>query len=351
VVLTLAGAVLAVTYYLLFIVLVVALLAVVTLRPEGRRDALLRAASVCAGVALVTAVFWIPLLAATLGGNPTQGHFVVPAFYRVSTGIGGPVGLTALAMVAVAALVLSRRSLAARVVAAAIVAAIAYQAVSVVTLRLWHNQLQPHRAITLMWAAYGAAVPVAYEALRRHGTRALALPLLALPAVFALGAAQGSDLASGPLTRAAHKRPAMVRADRMAAFIGQVTGKQPQQLTLITANHLPLITRPYWSFLPLRARYAHPEAMPGQRLAVVAAAGACRVPSCLTAALTHSRFGRVDAVILTRTPTGLYLDTDEDGLPRPRAVTLGFRAELFDPAVWARRDFRDYTAFVRSPGG
>jgi hypothetical protein len=300
-------------------------------------------------VAVLTAPFWIGLLAAILGGSPTQGHFVVPAFYRVSTGLGGPLGLTALALVAIVALAFSRRALAARVVAAAIVAAIAYQAVSVVTLRLFHNQLQPHRAITLMWAAYGAAVPVAYEALRKHGARALAVPALALPAIFALGAAQGSDLASGPLTRAAHKRPAIVRADRMAAFIAQVTGKRPNQLTLLTANHLPLVTRPYWGFLPLRARYAHPEARAPERLGVVAAAGACRVPTCLTAELTRSRFGRVDAVILTRTPTGLYLQTDEDARPRPRLVTLAFRPELFDPSVWARRDFRGYTVFARLP--
>jgi hypothetical protein len=74
------------------------------------------------------------------------------------------------------------------------------------------------------------------------------------------------------------------------------------------------------------------------------------VPTCLTAQLTHSRFGRVDAVILTRIRGGLYLESDEDARPRPRAVTVGFRPELFDPSVWVRRDFRGYTAFARLPG-
>jgi galactan 5-O-arabinofuranosyltransferase len=348
--LTLVGAVLALTYYLLFIVFVLALLAVTAIAGGDRLRALKRAVAVCGGVAVLTAAFWIPLLDAVLNGSPSQGHFAVPAFYRVSTGIGGSVALTVLAVVAIAAAVVARRSLAVRAVAAAVAAAILYQAISVLTLRLYHEQLQPHRAVTMMWAAYGAAVPVAYEAFRRHGAKVLAAAAVAVGAIFALGAQQGRDLASGPLTVLAHHDAGVARAGLISRFITRTTGRRPSQLTIVSADHALMVTRPYWGFLPLRARYAHPLAHAKERLAVMVSAGACRTPGCLLNQVTHSRFGRVDAMVLARDAGGYRLATDEDAIRHPRPVLLRFRPELFASSVWAKQDFRTYTALVRRPG-
>jgi hypothetical protein len=201
----------------------------------------------------------------------------------------------------------------------------------------------------MMWAAYGAAVPVALAALRPRLSRAV-LAALAAVAIFTLGAAQGTDLASGPLADAAHVRPRFALAGGITRFITQTTGRRPAQLTLLTGYHLPLVTQPFYGFLPLRARYAHPEANIPERLEVVETAGACRTSACATRALTTSRFGRVDAAVLARTPGGYRLEADEDAFPRRRTFLLTFRPENFDPAVWAKRAFGPYTVFARRPG-
>ncbi|MEA2427474.1 MAG: galactan 5-O-arabinofuranosyltransferase [Thermoleophilaceae bacterium] len=347
-VLALAGAVLALTYYLLFVLLALVLVALAAGARPGRRDRMLRLGAVLGGVALLTAVFWVPLLFAILGGAASQGHFVAPAFLRVSVGIGRPVALAVLAAVALGALVMTLRvSLASRVVAGLLAGAVAYQLLSVLTLVLFHDQLQPHRAVTLLWAAYGAAVPVAYEALRRRGPVALVVVALALPAAFALGAAQGSDLASGPLARAAHVQPDVAGADAISRFIAQTMGKGPDGLTIVSGNRLLLATHPYFGFLPLRARYAHPKAKVPERIAALRVAAACRDAACATGALTATGFGPVDALVLGRTPAGYRVRTDEDGFPAPRPVTITFRPGLFDPGVWARRDFGGYVVLVR----
>jgi hypothetical protein len=227
-----------------------------------------------------------------------------------------------------------------------------YQALSVATLLVFHDQLQPHRAVTMMWAAFGAAVPVTLAAFGPRWPRVprAATAALAAVAIFALGAAQGTDLASGPLAAAAHVRPDVARAGAMTRFITQTTGKRPAQLTVLTSYHLLLITQPFYGFLPLRARYAHPEADVAARLEVIETAGACRTPACATRALTTSRFGAVDAAVLGRTPSGYQMEADEDAFPRRRTFILAFRPENFDPAVWAKRAFGRYTVFARRPG-
>jgi galactan 5-O-arabinofuranosyltransferase len=266
----------------------------------------------------------------------------------VSTGIGGPAALAVLAAVALAALVLTlRTSLASRALAGLLIGAVAYQLVSVLTLVLFDNQLQPHRAVTLLWAAYGAAIPVAYEALRWRGPVALLAVAIAVPATFALGAAQGTDLASGPLAQAAHVPRDVQGADAISGFITRTTGKRPDELTIVSANRLLMATHPYWGFLPLRARYAHPEAKVPNRIAALRAAAACRDAACATPALTATPFGKVDALVLARKAAGYRIQADEDAFPYLRPVTITFRRLLFDPTVWARQDFGAYVVLVR----
>ncbi|HSD81276.1 MAG TPA: arabinofuranosyltransferase, partial [Solirubrobacteraceae bacterium] len=238
-----------------------------------------------------------------------------------------------------------------------------YQLGSVASLVVAHDQWQPHRAATMMAAAFGAAVPVALAALRSGGTvvdllapplrRALVVAALALavPAVFALGARQGTDEASGPLVAAAHRPLHLGTTDALSRFITRESGRAPQELTVLSADKALLVTRPYFGFLPLRARYAHPEADLPARVSVVARAAACRDPACTTRVLAGSRFGPVDALVLTRVPSGYRVETEEDRFPEPRVVSITFRRAAFAPAAWSRRDVGVFTAFVRRRAG
>jgi galactan 5-O-arabinofuranosyltransferase len=361
--LAVVGAGLALTYYLLFIILVLVLLALVLIPREGRRPALLRAGAVVGAVAVLTAVFWVPLLSSLASGAASQGHFLNQHLLRVSVGLGEEPGLSVLAVAVIVALVLTFSSRLSQAMAALLAGTILYQLISVGTLTFLHSQLQPHRAVTMMWVTYGATVPVVLENLfdRRGATRWLAAPglrlaavavvAIALPATFLLGAEQGADLAGGPFTKAALRRPvALGQLNRMTTFITQASGKRPQDLTVLTGDTHLLITRPYFGFLPLRARYAHPEAdIPG-RVAVLRAASACATPACTTRTLTSSRFGRVDVLVLSRTPFGFRVHAQEDGFPKTHGVNVEFRRGSFAKATWARRAFGGYTVFVRRPG-
>jgi len=363
VLLTLVGAALALTYYLLFIILAVVLIVLAAVPAAGRRLALLRAAGVLGGVVLLTAVFWVPLLRALVHGAASQGQFVRPDFLRVSVGIaGGPVALTVLAVIALIALALTFWSSGSQAVAALIGGTILYQIISVATLVWAHNQLQPHRAVTMMWATYGAAVPVAIEGFRRRGpgrrlleppvarVLAIAAAVAAIPAGFVIGAQQGSDLAGGPFARQAHERPALAPSRLIADFINHSAGKPAHKLTVLSGDHTLLITRPYYGFLPLRARYAHPEAHLHQRLGVLRAAARCPDPACVARKLERSKFGRLDALVLARTPLGFRVDTEEDRFPEPQPVQIYFKRGSFAIPFWIKKSFPGYRVFVRRPG-
>jgi galactan 5-O-arabinofuranosyltransferase len=357
------GAALALCYYLLFIILALVLLVLAALPSLERRGTLLRAAALLAGIGLLTAVFWVPLIQALVHGAASQGQFVRPDFLRVSLGVvGGPLALSLLAVVAIAALALTFASPGSQAVAALIGGTIVYQLISVATLVFANNQLQPHRAVTMMWATYGAALPVALDGYRRGGglgqlmpsalPRVLAVVALAvaIPATFALGSEQGADLAGGPFAVAAHDRPELSQTRAISSFITRASGKRPQELTIVAGDHAVLVTEPYYGFLPLRARYAHPEAHLAQRIEVLRAAARCPDPACTTRALSHSRFGPIDALVLARTFPGFRVETQEDRFPEPQPITVHFSPGSFDPAVWMRRNFGGYAVFVRRPG-
>src|SRR3954452_22874892 len=254
VLLVLGGGLLALCYYLLFIILAV-VLAILAVVPRGeRRPATLRMLGLLAAVALLTAVFWVPLVLDLLGGGASQGHYLAPDFLQAQVGFDGPAELIVLALAAVVALVLGGAAPATLAVATLLVATVVYQVLSSTSLLFSENQLQPHRAVTMMWATMGAAVPVALEGSRRIVPRALVGVALALavPATFVLGATQGSDLAAGPLTVAAHTRLDLAPSEAISRFITRMTGRRPQQLTLLTEDHALLVTQPYYDFLPLR---------------------------------------------------------------------------------------------------
>jgi hypothetical protein len=214
----------------------------------------------------------------------------------------------------------------------------------------------------MMWATFGAAVPVAIESMRRPDTLVGALPppvvrvlqvaalSLAIPAVFLLGSDLGSDLAAGPYTQAAHHPPGLLPAKEVTSFVAQTTGKRPQDLTLLTNYRAPLVTEPYYGFLPLRARYANPDAKLTERVAVLRSAAACPDAACTTRELTQSKFGPIDAMVLTLVPGGYRVDTQVDAYPHPKDVSVTFPRRNIDPAVWSRRNVAHYAVFARRPG-
>jgi galactan 5-O-arabinofuranosyltransferase len=356
--LTLVGAWLALCYYLLFLILALVLLVLVLVSPVNRRRVAIRAAAVYGAIIALTAVFWIPLLQALQHGAASQGGFVRPDFLHVFVGIGRPVSLTVLVLVVVGALALTIASPASQAVAALLAGGVIYQLISVATLTFAHNQLQPHRAVTMMWATFGAAIPVALEAYNgdRGWGKLLAAPLprvfgllaavVAVPAVFALGSAQGSDLSSGPFAREAHERPALAQTRVISSFITQTTGKRPDQLVVLSGDHGLLVTKPYYGFLPLRARYAHPEAHLHQRLEVLRATSRCPDPSCAVRTLENSRFGRIDALVLARNFGFLRIQTEEDKFPESVPISIDFRQDLFPPRYWVRKRVGGYKVVV-----
>jgi galactan 5-O-arabinofuranosyltransferase len=189
------GVALALCYYLLFIILVVVLVVLAAATPTARGGALRRVAALCAAIGLLTAVFWVPLLGALVHGAASQGHFVRPDFLVVATGItGGPAALTVLSVIALGALALTYTWTGSQAVAGLIGGTILYQLISLATLIFAHTQLQPHRAVTMMWASFGAALPVALEGMRGGGALSRVCTLSELAAI---GSESGSGVESG----------------------------------------------------------------------------------------------------------------------------------------------------------
>ena len=112
-----AGAVLALTYYLLFLIGLAALaVALVPVAARRRPGAWLRLLLILGGVAAVTAVFWVPLTLALFSGTATQGTFFDPEFLDVDTGFQDGGAAIAVIMVAAAVLLfLTRRAAPSRV--------------------------------------------------------------------------------------------------------------------------------------------------------------------------------------------------------------------------------------------
>ena len=361
--LVLVGAALALTYYLLFVLLAVVLVAQAFFPWAARRVALLRVAGLLGAIALITALFWIPLLTAAIGGSASQGHYFRPDFLRVDVGFSGPVALAVLAAAAIPLLAFTRAWSASRAVGAVLIGAVLYQLLSVATLVFFHDQLQPHRAVVLLWVTYGAAIPVALEGLREGAGMSLprlrppvafgaaaAIVALAVGTTFALGSAQASDLVGGPLTRAAHNPVRFGWVKYLSDFITTTTGKKPHQLQVVSDSEALLVTRPYWGYLPLSARYAHPAAKLDQRIEALQAAAACPDAACTSEKLRSTPFGRVDALVVSRAGGDYLIHTERDAWPRPEGVLILFPRRNFDPSVWAVRHFSKFTALVRRPG-
>jgi galactan 5-O-arabinofuranosyltransferase len=338
------GAVLALTYYLLFVIAAAALLA-------AALRGLVRALVLLAGVAALTAVFWVPFVADVLSGQPTQGTFFHPALLEVNTGveIGG---VTALLTVAAAVLLLlAHATPAGRALLVLAVAAIGYQALSALMLALAQQHLQPQRAATMLLALIGAAVPVGLDALDvplRERARPVVAGVLAL-ALFSTGVAFATPLLGGDMVAAAHAPFDPGPANALERAIVDTAGRPADEVVVASADRVLVTVHPFWSFLPWNIHYAHPAAQVPERVRFLRQAAACPDAGCFDAALAASPFGPVDAFVLRPDRRTLALDTQLPGFPEPAGVTISLRPELFDAARWARADLAGYAVYVRRP--
>src|SRR3954452_13855962 len=93
-VLAAVGALLALCYYLLFVILAAVLVVLGLASGPLRRTTLTRIAACLAAIAALTAIFWVPLLAAVVGGTAAQGNYFRPDFPGRWVGLDGPAALT-----------------------------------------------------------------------------------------------------------------------------------------------------------------------------------------------------------------------------------------------------------------
>lgn len=342
------GAVLALTYYLTFLVVVVAALLTLARRAATDRRVLAATAQIVVGIAVLTAVFWVPALVDVLRGSATQGHYLGSVLRQIHTGLGDLPWFTLVTVIGAAGLLLSVRSLVSRCVLSVAVVAVGYQVLSVVLTATSGQQLQPQRAATLLAATIGSMLPVALSSvdvdvvslrgLRVPGARLAALALAVVaPAYVAIGDSQAADLRSGPLTHAAHRAPALGYVGEVTRFITSVTHDAPDRLVVASESRAVLVTEPFYGFLPWNDYYAHPDARLAARRAILARAAACTTARCLDATVTRTGLADIDAFVMRSASGRLSVDG------------VSFQPLVFDAATWARRDIAGWTVIVRRP--
>lgn len=368
-----SGVVLALCYYLLFLIFVVAVTAPAVWHRGDRRRALGRLAVVVGGVAMLTAMFWMPFLLDLARGSATQGRFFDPGLLSVTTGFTDGTAMVVVSVLGLALLAFTIQAVTSQALAALLLAGLSYQLISVATLTTAHQQLQPQRVAMLILAALGAAVPVGLEALTRtpgsgsvesparqfpalrHGPATTLAAALMLPALLTIGAQQGDRMISGPLTARAHHdtnlRPTLQAANDISSFITSTTRRHPQQLTVLSTWHPLMELKPYYGFLQWNIAYANPGARTGQRVALLQRAAACPGAACFARTLEDSRFGPVDALVLPRARGGVYRFTVSlYGFPTGSIETVALPARLLDGPAWVHRDIHAASVYVlRAP--
>lgn len=355
------GAVLALTYYLLFVIAMVALAVLVAPAAIRRTPAWRRLLLLMTGVAVLTAVFWVPLALDLLSGTATQGTYFAPEFLDVDTGLTAGTATALITIMAVVLLLLTVRAPASRALISLGVSVILYQVVSAFLLAVAHQHLQPHRAATLLWATMAAALPVTWELITRadgprpdgvllaglgHRVRiagaALAfLPMLSVASDFA------APMFAGELVQRAHPDFDHAGPDAIHRSITNAAGVPAQDLVVASADSAVLVVHPFWGFVPWNIHYAHPQARVPERVQFLQQAASCPDATCFDEAMAASPFGHIDAFVLRRDPAGqLSLGTQLPGFPEPEPVTIAFDPDLFAPGRWTSHDVAGYAVYV-----
>ncbi|SDJ69733.1 arabinofuranosyltransferase [Streptomyces indicus] len=199
----------------------------------------------------------------------------------------------------------------------------------------------------LFAALYAAGVCAAAAAVRRLREQARPVAVAAVATVLALSVVQNVpvhlreefDHARGP-------RPP---AD-LIRTIGQLTGRPPQDLTVLTDQYRLLSGAPFHGYLTAEPVYAHPLADFAGRTEEVRRWSRLDDPAAFTARLDHGPYDAPDVFVLRRTAGAYAIGLGRDNYPhQPNRIALPTRlpAALFAPAAFARRDVGPYTVLVR----
>jgi galactan 5-O-arabinofuranosyltransferase len=132
--------------------------------------------------------------------------------------------------------------------------------------------------------------------------------------------------------------------------IHDLTGRQPQDLVLLTDQALLVSTSPYWSFQALTPQYADPLSNFDQRRAVIQSWTAASSPAQLLSDLDRSAYPPPTVFVLLRSGNELTMQVTRDifpAQPNVEGIQVAFKPSLFDDPHFTRRDVGPYTVVVR----
>jgi galactan 5-O-arabinofuranosyltransferase len=128
------------------------------------------------------------------------------------------------------------------------------------------------------------------------------------------------------------------------------TGRQPDELVLLTNAHDLLVLHPYWGFQQLTDHYANPLADYDGRLDEVARWAEAGDSQDLIARLDGSAYRAPSVFVLDAAADGFRATLTRDAFPaEPNVATYNvvFRRELFSPDHFVQRQVGPYTVLVR----
>ncbi|MBA2944292.1 arabinofuranosyltransferase [Streptomyces himalayensis] len=131
--------------------------------------------------------------------------------------------------------------------------------------------------------------------------------------------------------------------------IEKATGKQPQELVVLTDVHRLTSVRPYWSYLTSTPGYSNPLGRHEERNEEVKRwLRACNAQS-FTLAMASGAFRPPDVFVLTRVPGGFDLTLTHHHFPRVPTTSserITIPTHLFDESSFTRQDVGPYTVLT-----
>lgn len=138
---------------------------------------------------------------------------------------------------------------------------------------------------------------------------------------------------------------------RLNATIGQLSGRQPRQLVVLTDQSLLTVTAPYWRFQALTKHYADPLGDFDARDAEIEQWARAGDPGQLLSELDSSRFTSPSVFVLDATSTGWSIVLTKDVFPQQPnvlAYTVTFPPSLFATPAFSVRTVGPYVVAVRN---
>jgi galactan 5-O-arabinofuranosyltransferase len=366
------------TFFTGFLFVVTAAVAVAVGRPAGRSvGRAVRAAVSALVLVAVTAVpfaapVWLPYLVTSFRHGFSAGaaqHFLpdIGALFplpMVQPSLSGVVCTAGLAWILLAA----RRNEVAAALGIAVGCVYLWYLLSTLALAFGTTLLAFRVEPVLETALYCAAALGGIEVLRRLTARA-GRPLVASAAAVgllcAVGLAQSvadanrsfvdtafTDYTPLGTTASGSADPAHAGAwaDELAATIGDMTGREPADLVVLTTWYPLLAHHPYWGYQTSIAQYANPLAQFDARRAEILSWAGATGPQDLLAQWGSGPFRAPSVLVLSRADDGLHLGLTADAFPREpniAHVDVTFRPELFADPAFATREVGPFTVVVR----